>query len=604
MIRSDPRYGAVKPRIYEATLSVRREETIKFHIKFSKGSHMTFTWMLDSDEVFPPPRTLPKYAFESTTNSNPHVTMENERCQITDAPGNAEDTRVKVEAHKYLTRNGAQQNTVFLSRMSETAADLCVFPFRYQSVLYYACTDILTAISTVRICATETDVDFNPVSMGYCNTYLRCPIQLARPEEEEGISKDDEVHTLTEGQTVFQQTFIKPVETEIVLYRKFWVPGHTYNLSLISYNMHDINSPNIVMKWRIFCENPVKPEHWTLDYNHTGIRFGEPFEIQLRVAPGVDLPTRPKIRVYAVTSLQQGVNGIQPTAMRRWDHAPFISRQTPEYTIPFYIKGEITSNRLAAVRARAQWADSNRVRSNWWEPLKFGDDQEVPDTMLVHDEYEFTYLGVENREEEIGAVPHDGTSETTNLRSSADADPNMIGSGSGPANYSGFTIGFPTIKFPGSYAFTVAMWNGISDIRYTTDRNLGQPVYFSEEITLLMPGGEGYVHNTGKTDEYCLKNTEGSTLRDTQGQPLCRTGSGLELTLDPGSFVATVFPWTQPGELNFNGSYKWMINWVEVFEELQGPNEADLKFVLPLEAPDDKVYKYSIKKNITFVYFL
>ena len=30
------------------------------------------------------------------------------------------------------------------------------------------------------------------------------------------------------------------------------------------------------------------------------------------------------------------------------------------------------------------------------------------------------------------------------------------------ADYTGFTIGFPTIKFPGSYAFTVVMWNGIS----------------------------------------------------------------------------------------------------------------------------------------------
>ena len=41
--------GTVKAREYEAWLSARKDETIRFHIKFSKGSHMSFTWMLEED---------------------------------------------------------------------------------------------------------------------------------------------------------------------------------------------------------------------------------------------------------------------------------------------------------------------------------------------------------------------------------------------------------------------------------------------------------------------------------------------------------------------------------------------------------------------------
>ena len=41
--------GTLLPRIYEAELWARVDETIRFHIKFSRGSHMNFTWMLDED---------------------------------------------------------------------------------------------------------------------------------------------------------------------------------------------------------------------------------------------------------------------------------------------------------------------------------------------------------------------------------------------------------------------------------------------------------------------------------------------------------------------------------------------------------------------------
>ena len=41
--------GTVIAREYEASLSARKDERVRFHVKFSKGSHMKFTWMFDED---------------------------------------------------------------------------------------------------------------------------------------------------------------------------------------------------------------------------------------------------------------------------------------------------------------------------------------------------------------------------------------------------------------------------------------------------------------------------------------------------------------------------------------------------------------------------
>jgi hypothetical protein len=601
-IKGDRRYNKVKPRVYEAELSARKNETIRFHIKFSKGSHMRISWMLDSDEQIPPPRILPKYAFANATNQNPHVMMETERCEIIDDPGDSDDTKATIEKQQWRAADGTKASATFVDTMTKTAADLCSFPFRYESVLYYACTYLnITGSDPVHLCATATDEDFNPITMGYCNVDLRCPIQLPRPEEVGISSKEALETTVQEGEIVFNGTFTKAVETEIIIDRKFDVAGHTYNLTMVSYNMHDITYPNIVMKWRINCESPVKPEDWELVYNRTGIHFGETFEINFQVKPGVDLPTRPKIRVYAVTSLPDdptvfalpGQEVTPATAMRRWDHAPFISHQTPDYTIPFYVKGEISKVNQKALKATALWQNQNRVRKYWWEPIRDPnepDNSPTPPEMLMYDEYEMTHLGVETEGEDLGTEAHDGTSNTTNLKSPASGDPVMIGSGVGEADYTNFTLCFPTIKYPGSYAFTVTMWTGISDIRFASDRNLSNPVYYSENITLLLPGGEGFTHGSGKAVDYCLQFKNGTKLRDYKTyEELCQAGDSLELEVDPGTFTSTEFPWTPPGELNFNGSYKWMLNWVEIFEKLEGPNEGELKYVLPLEAPNDKV---------------
>ena len=83
-----------------------------------------------------------------------------------------------------------------------------------------------------------------------------------------------------EGQTEFTQTYVQSVETDIILDRKFTIPGYTYNLTLVSFNMHDVTAPNIIMRWRILCANPVVPTDWELDYNKS-IHYGDTFEVSL-----------------------------------------------------------------------------------------------------------------------------------------------------------------------------------------------------------------------------------------------------------------------------------------------------------------------------------
>ena len=41
--------GTLIARVYEAELSARINEVIRFHIRFSKGSHMNFTWTFEED---------------------------------------------------------------------------------------------------------------------------------------------------------------------------------------------------------------------------------------------------------------------------------------------------------------------------------------------------------------------------------------------------------------------------------------------------------------------------------------------------------------------------------------------------------------------------
>ena len=145
----------------------------------------------------------------------------------------------------------------------------------------------------------------------------------------------------------------------------------------------------------------------------------------------------------------------------------------------------------------------DRQRRGWWESITT-DDGLPPPEVLTYDEYTFDFLGLENEEERNGSV-ESGKSATTNLKSPgilgsvfkssggrtgymsvrwwswifgyileefrsllyscfiASTSGGEIGAGTNESDYTSFTLAFPTIKFPGSYAFTVVMWNGISE---------------------------------------------------------------------------------------------------------------------------------------------
>ena len=71
-------------------------------------------------------------------------------------------------------------------------------------------------------------------------------ISVPRPEEtdiEDNTTSSNTTNTVSnsrtntvaviEGETVFEDTYVKSVETEITMERKFTTPGYVYNLSLI-----------------------------------------------------------------------------------------------------------------------------------------------------------------------------------------------------------------------------------------------------------------------------------------------------------------------------------------------------------------------------------
>ena len=207
---------------------------------------------------------------------------------------------------------------------------------------------------------------------------------------------------MTEGQTTFNSSFIKSVSTEIVIDRKFTIPGYIYNLTLVSYNMHDITAPNIILRWHIECQNPVVPEDWSLLY-HPNIHFGQMFEITLEIEPEKALPTRPTISVYAVKGFPGSGEG--EWAMRRWDHAPFYAMLKPEYIVPFYVKDDKSDEaKRVLAPGSAHWGPG-RIPKGWWEPLRTEENKDTPPPeLMIRDEYTFRYMGVENQEEREGKV--------------------------------------------------------------------------------------------------------------------------------------------------------------------------------------------------------
>lgn len=92
--------------------------------------------------------------------------------------------------------------------------------------------------------------------------------------------------------------------------------------------------------------------------------------------------------------------------------------------------------------------------------------------------------------------------------------------------------------------------------------------YYTENETVLLPGGPGYVHRSGKDEGYCLQYPNGTKFRDKKtNAEYCEDGHDTEVIVIP--------------------EYKWQWKWVEIFERMEGPSEAVLRYVLPEEAPND-----------------
>ena len=148
--------------------------------------------------------------------------------------------------------------------------------------------------------------------------------------------------------------------------------------------------------------------------------------------------------------------------MRRWDHAPYFAHLKPEMVIPFYVKNDKSQEAKGRLSPGSAYWGPGRIPEGWWEPLRTEENKDnPPPELMMYDEYTFRYMGVENAEEAAGDV-ESGKSSTTNMFSTADGD---IGSGANgtEADYRNFTLCFPTIKFPGSYAFSIVFKNGISE---------------------------------------------------------------------------------------------------------------------------------------------
>ena len=56
---------------------------------------------------------------------------------------------------------------------------------------------------------------------------------VPRPEEAIDAANRSSTTAVIEGSTVFESTYVKSVETEITIERKFKIAGYVYNLTLI-----------------------------------------------------------------------------------------------------------------------------------------------------------------------------------------------------------------------------------------------------------------------------------------------------------------------------------------------------------------------------------
>ena len=67
------------------------------------------------------------------------------------------------------TKAGTKPENVTSVSFTEDADKKCIFPFRYDKVLYYGCT--MLGDKPDVMCATATDSDFNAQELGECNDF-------------------------------------------------------------------------------------------------------------------------------------------------------------------------------------------------------------------------------------------------------------------------------------------------------------------------------------------------------------------------------------------------------------------------------------------------
>ena len=131
---------------YNATVWARDGEEITFHVKFGAGSHIGVNWTIE--EVLP------------NTHNGGASDIVVDDCETKDSGG-------------FPSRPNGWSG----SFDTWSSAKPCVFPFRYDNVLYYGCAQLPAASyqsgpypnAQYSLCATEIDSDYNAMKMGHCN---------------------------------------------------------------------------------------------------------------------------------------------------------------------------------------------------------------------------------------------------------------------------------------------------------------------------------------------------------------------------------------------------------------------------------------------------
>ena len=230
----------------------RPDETLYFWVRFAEGSHLKITWEISEPDI-------------------------QDDCRTEEADAIPLESGVAWEAGKKD----------------------CIFPFRYNRILYYGCTN-------TGICATKVDSDYNAETVGSCND--DCHTQKVRPEEQYANATSEFVEAQEGSEIQKKEQYIKPYATELELKRTFSQPGFEYHIEMEAENLHNPDD-TASFRWIIQCGVPIKPEDWTLSVP-PAIHIAEYFTINLTVKAGVNLPTKPVIRLTPIVGMQRIDNDI------------------------------------------------------------------------------------------------------------------------------------------------------------------------------------------------------------------------------------------------------------------------------------------------------